>query len=331
MMKRRRFSFSPRLPRLGLRGLSFYGHWGVWQDALTHAGILKFGNLAREVAFLWLLGTLAGSFALLQWQQQYGNLPPVSLSLGQLVQAILIPAQSGQSAAIGRFWIGAMALLAWFCLVAGTSRLARLVSQIYHSSLTRRPRWLTVLGHWLLTAMALAMVNLVLHWVGPALLSGAAAEELKLAAAEGSIVAPTWQSNLWHLVRWPLSLGLVVAGLTVFYRLSPQRWSRGAPLWAGAGLAVAIGFAGIGVGFWAMLQLLRQAPAYGSLFSATIALMQLLGLAWLILFGAQFNVSLVNQGTVSVATVHSPPMVAPPPSFEAFKINRSLGDRFPRQ
>ena len=329
MIRRRRLNFSPRLPQLGLGRLSVYWHKGIWQDALGHAARLNLGSIAREVALLWMLGILTGSFAALQWNQQYLSLPQFSLALSNLVQAMFGPEPISPYGEIGRLWIFAIALVSWLCLVSGTARLADLVSRVYQSSLTRRPRWASFLSHWLLTAVMVTVVNFILFWIGPEYGAAAITEDLKLKASEGSAIVPTWQTNFWYLVRWPLTLGLFGLSTAMFYRLSPQRWPRSAPLWSGVGLTTILSAIGTGAGWWTINMITSRVPAYGVLLVVAVVLLELIWLALVIPFGAQFNVSLIGRGNLLRIPAHAFPTTAPPPSFEAFKINRRQGDRFP--
>jgi uncharacterized BrkB/YihY/UPF0761 family membrane protein len=331
MIKRRPMRSWLRFPRVSARGLSIYGHGGIWRDVLGHARKLTMTAVALEVALLWLLGIMAGSFALLQSHLQGFPLPPVSLTLSQLIQTLLMPASPDQGTELGRVGVGAIALLAGGCLLTGTSRLAYLVSRVYRSSLPRRPRWVTLVCHGFLTGVIWVLVNLVLHFVGANDLVAATVADLRLQTAEGSTVSPSWQATLWHGVRWPVAAGLVGLGLACFYRLSPQRWPRGAPLMPGIILAIGLGAISIGLSLWTMRWITSPPIAYGPLLHLTIALGLVFWLILLVPLGAQFNVSLVNQGVVSVAAVGVPPIAAPPPSFETFKISRGPGDKFPRE
>jgi uncharacterized BrkB/YihY/UPF0761 family membrane protein len=222
-----------------------------------------------------------------------------------------------------------MLALAWFCLTGAISRLSRLVSRVYRSSLPKRPRWLTSLYQWCLTAIFLVITSLVLYWVGPDYLTPETADSLRLKTAEGSAVSPAWQTGLWQLIRWPVAVGMAGLGLGIFYRLSPQRWQRGTPLWPGIGLSLLLGCLGLSAGAWLLTYLNHQNLAYGVLLQLALILVGLLGIFLLIPLGAQFNVSLVNQQQISMPySPDSPRFAAPPPSFDSFKIHRGPGDRF---
>ncbi len=331
MSRRRRFHFSLQFPKFGLGHFSVYGHRLIWREALTHAAQLGVGAVAREVTLLWLLGLVTGSFALLQWDEQFPGLPRFALTLSRLIQSLLGSAPAAPVGEVSRIWIAAIALFAWLCLASGTAHVARLVSRAYQSSLTRRPRWANLTYHWLLTAVMAIIINLILFWIGPDLGTATMAADLKLKTAEGSAMAPTWQTSLWHLTRWPLSLGLFGLNLAMFYRLSPQRWARGTPLWTGVGLTTCCTAAGVGLSWWAIDTILNQMPAHGKLLAAAVSLLGLLWLVLLIPFGALFNGSLITHGAFPPTAGRQSHATVSPPSFETFKINRSPGDRFPRE
>lgn len=330
MIKRRRFKFNfwSGVSCCRFRGLSFYWHGGIWRDILHHVGALSMPAIALEVTLLWVLGLLAGSFALLQIDQQLLRLPSFSLSLSYGVAQLLLPVSQESGASLARIWIVFILAIAWLCMVAAISQTARLVSRVYRSSVPKRPRWVTLIYHWFLTLLLLTVASLALHWLGPDTISPETATDLRLKTAEGSRVAAPWQTTLWGLIRWPATLAILALALGTFYRLSPQRWQRGAPLWSGVGLSLLLGSLGIGLSRWMMNQITAQALAYGSLLQLALVLVTMLGLALLIPLGAQFNVSLVNLNQVSMPLVQSPRLSAPPPSFESFKINRGPGDHF---
>ena len=328
MIKSRRFRVLSKLPRLNLQGLSFYWQGGVWRDILSHASQLKMLSIALEVAFLFGMGLLFGSFALLQSHHHYIDLPSVSLTLSYGVTHLIFPTPPQPGATLGQSGLIAIAIVAWLCFVASCRRLSHLVSQVYRSSIPKRARWLTLLFQWLITAGLLITTSLALYWVGPESLVPTPAD-LKLKAAEGSLVAPNWQTTLWHILRWPAALGVVGVGLAILYRLSPQRWQRGAPLWPGVGLCLALGSLGTTLATWGLNYINAQALAYGQLFELAFVFTWILGLILLVPIGAQFNVSLVNQNRVNLSAFNSPPLNAPPPSFETFKIHRGRSDRFP--
>lgn len=298
---------------------------------LRHGYQLKVTSVTLEVAFLWLLGLIAGSFALLQGARQPIPLPQLSLQLGYGVQTLLLPDPLPQGMAVNRIWLGGVAVLAWLCLTAGTARLCQLVSRVYRSSAALRPRWVALVLNVLLTLMLLLLVNLSLAWLGPEHLTPTAVEDLRLQTAEGSPVEPTWPAALWYFARWPATLGVVGLGLASIYRLSPQRWVQGAPLWPGTGLVLMLGSMGLAIGLWGMHQITTQGVAYGVLLVLAMVLLLMYGLILLVPLGAQFNVSLVNQGAVVITSNNTPRLTAPPPSFESFKINRGQTDKFPRE
>ena len=307
-----------------------YWQKAIWQDVLQHGGSLNMPAIAMEATFLVSLGLLFGSYALLQGQNRYFELPSSFLSLSRWLTAMLAPGSPPPPAA-GRLWIGSILGLAWLCLAAAGSRLARLVARVYRSSLPKRPRWLTLIYHWFLTATLLAAASLALHWVGPDFGPLALGVDLRLKAAEGSVVTPTWRTSLWHIARWPVTLAMVGSAFGLFYRLSPQRWQRGAPLWPGVLLSLAVGGAGMGL-FWGLnAQITPSTTAYGLLLQLAMALTALFGLALVVPLGAQFNVSLVNQNHVAMPFTEGFRTAATPPSFDSFKINRGARDQFPRE
>jgi uncharacterized BrkB/YihY/UPF0761 family membrane protein len=280
-----------------------------------------------EATFLWSLGLMAGSFALLQGNQPWMTLPPVTLTLSFGIAELLGLEVEDLGPGLSPIWGGLILVVAWLCLVGAVSRLSKLTAQIYRSSLIKRPGWMTVIYHWFLTILVLTVASLALHWLGPDHVTPAPAVDLRLYTAEGSRVTPQWQATLWNTLRWPSTLVVAGVGLGLFYRLSPQRWQRGAPIWPGVGLGLGLAAIGLGLSRWGIHQITAQAYAYGLLLLLTVVLVTVLGLALLIPLGAQFNVSLVNLHQVSMPAVSSQPLAAaPPPSFEAFKINRGRGD-----
>jgi len=294
-----------------------------------HVGHLNMTAVSLESTFLVVLGLLLGGFGLLQVHQHYLGLPSVSLTLSYWLASFwssTVHAQS--SAAIQPIWLGTILMLAWLCLLGAVARLSRLISRVYRSSLPRRPGWLTRLYHWGLTAIVLAAVNALLYWIGPDALIPVTADDLRLKTAEGAPIGPTWQTTIWQVVRWPVALSAVGLALGIFYRLSPQRWQRGAPLWPGVGLSLLLGGLGVASGIVLLEQIDQQNLTYGIVLQVALILVGLLGLVLLIPFGAQFNVSLVNQNQVSMPSDGPQRSTAPPPSFDSFKINRGPGDHF---
>jgi uncharacterized BrkB/YihY/UPF0761 family membrane protein len=329
MIKRRRFNFriGSRFPRIQVRRLCCYWHGGIWKDIWQHVGKLNMSATAMEATFLLSLGLTAGSFALLQSNLQGMTLPAATFTLSFSVAEVLGLRAENVEADVNRLWVGLILGIAWLCLVGGVSRLSTLTAQVYRSSLPKRRWWMMVLYHWFLTAWVLAIASLALYWVGPDYLIPQAAVDLRLQTAEGSQVPAQWQATVWNLLRWPLTLTMVGLGLGLFYRLSPQRWQRGAPIWPGVGLGLALGGMGLGLGGWGIHQITAQALAFGLLLVVAIAMVTLLWLALSIALGAQFNVSLVNLHQVSMPAVLNRSLTtAPPPSFDSFKINRGPGD-----
>jgi uncharacterized BrkB/YihY/UPF0761 family membrane protein len=295
----------------------------------NHIGHLKVPAVCLESTFLLILGLLLGGFGLLQVHQHYLGLPSVSLTLSYWLASFWpSTAQTPGSEAIQRIWLGVILIVAWLCWVGAVSRLSRLVSRVYRSSLAKRPQWLTVLYHWGLTVVVLAAVNILLYWIGPDALIPVTADELRLKTAEGTPVGLTWQTTVWHVVRWPVAIATVGLALGIFYRLSPQRWQRGAPLWPGIGLSLLLGGLGVASGIFLLEQINQQNLTYGIVLQVALIFVGLLGLVLLIPLGAQFNVSLVNQNQVSMPSGGPQRITAPPPSFDSFKINRGPGDHF---
>jgi hypothetical protein len=311
MLKRQRLNtaISTALSRLAI-----YWNLALWRAIWQQSQRYRWRSITAEVAFLWVLGLLGASFALLQFSQQpYFKVPTGALQLASRVQQILAiptPTEPGQS--LGLLWLLAVVFGAALCFVTGTERLTYALATIYQGAPSRRPGWAGKLWPWFLTIIMVLIVGLISRLVGP------------IGTVANASAPSTWLSwpGVTQLLRWLVSVGLVGLGVGLVHRLSPRQWPPGCPLWLGTGLTVGLGLGVFGLGRWGATWVQTQALAYGLFLSLSLALISLFAWLWLVLAGAQFNVSAMSNHGGPGQTAWKGRATPPPPSFESFKINR---------
>jgi hypothetical protein len=311
MVKRLLYRFSPQ--DWG-PALAVYGKGRLWQEVWHQAGRSRWAEGAAAVAFLWLLGLLVGSFVVLHLAKIPGVwLPPGGLEVARSLQASLaIPAAEAGAEPIGRWGLGLAGLGAWVSWVAGTQKLLRWVGEVYGDRPESRQSWRSRLLPWGVALLGLGLGGAIVSLVGPA-----------STLADSTLTGAGLARRGEYLARWGLALGSLALGLALVYRFTPRRWRAGLPLWPGVRLALVLGLGIFAVRGWCVGWLTGQAMAYAPLLTLALNLLTLYGLIVLVPVGAQVNLSaLHHRGTGLGRTWGSPPAMAPPPSFDSFKIKR---------
>ncbi len=298
-----------------LSHLAIYWNLALWRAIWHQSQRYRWRSITAEVAFLWLIGMLGASFALLQFSQQSSvTVPPSVLQLATGVGHILaVSTPPGPTQSLPLPWLWAITFAAWLCFVAGTERLTYVLALLYQGAPSRRPGWVGKLWPWLLTSIILITVGLVSSLVGSA-----------VTASPDNSGAVGWLSwpGLFRLLRGLVSVGLTGLGVALVHRLSPRQWPSGCPLWPGVGLTVGLGLGVLALGRWGVGWIQAQTLAYGLFLTLSLTLMALFVWLWLILAGAQFNVSAMSYRGGPGQPAWGTRTMPPPPSFESFKINR---------
>ncbi len=302
MVKRFLYRFSPQAwgPALAV-----YVKGRLWQEVWHQARRSRWAEGAAAVAFLWLLGLLLGSFVVLHLGQGVW-LPPGWLEVARSIQSgVAIPSTEAGAGPISRWGLGLVGLGAGVSWVAGTQKLLRWVGEVYGDRTDRA--WRSRLLPWGVSLLGLGLAGAIVSLVGPA------------SALTGAGLA-RWSE---HLARWGVALGTLALGLALVYRFTPRRWRAGLPLWPGVRLAIVLGLGIFAVRGWCVGWLTGQAMAYLPLLTLALNLLTLYGLIVLVPLGAQVNLSALHyRGLSPQRTWGSPTSMAPPPSFDSFKIKR---------
>ncbi|HZG40371.1 MAG TPA: YhjD/YihY/BrkB family envelope integrity protein [Nodosilinea sp.] len=287
--------------------LAIYGNGRLWREVWLQAARSRWAEVTAAIAFFWLLGLLGLSFVLLHLEpSQAVPLPAGAWHLAHgLSNHLAIAAADPSARFMGRWGLGLIGLMAWFCLVIGTRKLVQLVT-LAQGSGPARSDWRTRLLPWGLTLLGLGLAALVFSLVGGA-------------APPPPLSLMQW---FWRLGRWLVALVGVALGLGVLYRLAPRRWVPGLPLWSGVRLAIALGLVGLGLRQWGLAWLARQDLAYGVLLALALNLGALYVLILLVPVGAQINLSTQRHQGPTSRPWGAPPTTTTPPSFDSFKINR---------
>lgn len=293
-------------PALWGSTLAVYGSGKLWREVGHQATRSRWAEVTAAIAFLWLLGLLGLSFVLLH-SEQNRLLPPGALALAHGLHATLGMAATPLTPAPGRWGLGLVGLGAWLCLVAGTQKLVQLVAGVAGSSPTSLGRWRDRLLPWGITLLGLGVAGLIFSLVGP--------------ATEAAAIAGRW-SVFIRLGRWVLAIGLGAVGLALIYRLTPQRWLPGLGLGPGVRVVLVLGLGILGLRYWGVSWLTRQAIAYDLLLILGLNLVTLYGLILLVPVGAQINLSLLRHRGAVHRPWGRPVPSPPPPSFDSFKIKR---------
>lgn len=310
MVKHLRLNFSPQA---WVRPLSLYWNRRIWGDVWRQSRRFRWPSGAMEVAFLWLLGLLGGSFVLLQASHyQYFWVPPGALWGGKGLAALLTiaPPDVGQPG-LGRGIVLALGLATWLCLVAGTEKLRLMVALAYQGAPSRRSTWAKRLRPWVMAIVLVITASLVVQLMA---VSGQAEGVAQTNFPGGNALMP--------LGRWLVAVTLTTLGLALINWLSPVPWLRGSPLWPGVWLTLGLGMAAIGLGQWGLGWLQTSAIAYALFLDLGLRLALLYWLILLVPLGAQFNISCMAHRGGSGGSLRGSRLTPPPPSFDSFKIKR---------
>lgn len=287
--------------------LSVYGSGRLWREVGQQAARSRWAEVTAAIAFLWLLGLLGLSFVLLHLGQR-AVLPPGVLGLARGLQTILgMATAAAPTAAPGRWGLSLVGLGAWFCLVAGTDKLVRLVAAIFDPRPTILTPWRSRLLPWGITVLGLGAAGLIVSVASSGLDSAA--------------IAWRWAVFI-RLGRWALAIGIGAAGLALVYRLTPPRWLPGLALWPGVRVALALGLGILGLRHGGLGWLISQGIAYDRLLILGLNLAALYGLILLVPVGAQINLSILRHRGAVHRPWGRPTPTPPPPSFDSFKIKR---------
>jgi hypothetical protein len=309
MVKGRRLN---NLAGIALRRFSNYWNPAIWRAIWQQSQRQRWRSLVAEVSFLWLLGLLGGSFALLHISQQSAvPMPGGILQMAHgLRQMLNIPAPAAASQSLGLPLVLAVSIGAGLCWVTGTEKLTYLLATVYQGAPARRPGWAGKLWPWLMTAALLLMVGVVSSLIAP------------MANPAAPVVSPSPWGGIARLLRSLASLGILILGIGLVHRLSPRQWLPQCPLWPGVGLTVGLGLGVWSVGQGGMRWVQSHNVAYGLFLVFSLSLLVGFLLLWLLPAGAQFNVSSMQHGGGPGPRLWNPRTSPPPPSFESFKINR---------
>jgi membrane protein len=200
-------------------------------------------------------------------------------------------------------------------LWAGSSATATFVNTItiaYDQRDLRGPVKSRLLALWLfLATVVLGVFLLPMLVLGPDLLRRTLPERVR----------PT-VSTLISAGYYPVLVGLLLLGLTTFYKLAPPRrlpWHRGLP---GAFFAVLVFLAG-SAGLRSYISfILDHNHAYGTLAAPIAALLFFFVLALGVLLGAELNAAIEQQKPSKV----KPPRVLDPRNWQMFAPSGSQGD-----
>ncbi|MBW4485245.1 MAG: YihY/virulence factor BrkB family protein [Tildeniella torsiva UHER 1998/13D] len=294
-------------PALWGSTLSVYGSGRLWREVGQQAARSRWAEVTAAIAFLWLLGLLGLSFVLLHLGQR-GMLPLGALGVARGLQTILgIATAAAPTASPGRWGLSLVGLGAWFCLVAGTDKLVRLVAAVFDPRPTLLASWRSRLLPWGITLLGLGVAGLTVSLTGNGL--------------DAAAIAGRWGVFI-RLGRWALAIGIGAAGLGLTYRLAPQRWLPGSALWPGVKVALALGLGILGLRHWGLGWLVRQGIAYDRLLILGLNLAALYGLILLVPVGAQINLTILRHRGAIHRPWGRPIPTPPPPSFDSFKIKR---------
>jgi membrane protein len=132
-------------------------------------------------------------------------------------------------------------------------------------------------------------------------------------------------STLIDAGYYPVLVGILLIGLTTFYKLAPPRrlpWHRGLP---GAGLALLVFLAGSAGLRTYLTFILDHNHAYTTLAAPIAALLFFFVLAFGVLLGAEFNAAIQEQNPARA----KPPRVLDPRNWQVFHPDRDEPDAAP--
>jgi membrane protein len=337
-MARRPLSSFPLPPRSPRRPPPLWRYWRFARQ-LNRAALRDIGRQSRrhrlphrasELAYCTLLALLAGMLALLSamgfieaWRSPLQQLaldwrpllPPAAQPLlPALAEGII------QNPSRPLFFISLLGAVgaAWGSLGGVVHTLDRIHGVPRHQT---RPFWRAKLITLILILSTTGLLGLALGlilWVNVGLVSGADANPG---------LWPRAIALLWRLWGGGLAVGLITAAIALVYRLGPSRWPPGYPLIPGAVL-VAMAIAAPLLLLRPYLTVFQNHWGYGLGVALVLGLLWLQAAAFMVLLGAQTNVTVGQRLAQRQRPPGSQPRV-PPPVFESFTIRRSPrgGDR----
>lgn len=287
---------------------ALYANPQLWQQVWRQSRRQGGGMVAAAIALLWLVSLLIISFLVLQLPNSISApLPAAIPNLARhLATSLGVPQSSSPVVALPWAWLVLLIGGAGLWGVAGTTQLTETLARIYPGRGQSRRTGLSRLWPWAVTALLLLQAPLLASW---------------LRAPDSG------QPSLWGqalgLLRWLAATGLITLTLAILNRFSAKPWIRGCPLWPGVGLTLGLGLVVWTLGDWLLAWIWGHGFAYGLLLVLGLVMIRLVLLLWLVLWGAQFNVGLLfytsrTRGQTGPPHLRQPP----PPSFDAFKINR---------
>ncbi|MCW6035711.1 YihY/virulence factor BrkB family protein [Spirulina subsalsa FACHB-351] len=121
--------------------------------------------------------------------------------------------------------------------------------------------------------------------------------------------------ELWNLLKWPVSLSIVIVAFALIYRLGPSHWRKGTPILPGA-IVAALSWAGISLLFRVYVNnFANYNKVYGALGAVIVLMLWLYLSALVMLIGGQLNVTV---GEAMRADHRRRQIIAQPPPPSTF-------------